>query len=61
MSVQDCIKNKFLKIKTKILLFFIRDEDERRLHDLASKTKTIMKELAGEINTRKNNLSKVIH
>ena len=37
-----------------------RDEDERRLHSIASKTKDILKELAEEMNRRKK-LSKVIH
>jgi hypothetical protein len=41
-------------------LFFLRDEDERRLHDLASKTKTILKDLADEMSKRKKDLSRVI-
>lgn len=41
-------------------LIFSRDEDERRLHSIASKTKDILKELAEEMNRRKK-LSKVIH
>lgn len=41
--------------------FFIefREESERRLHSIASKTKDILKELAAEMNRRKK-LSKVI-
>ena len=41
--------------------FFIefREDSERRLHNIASKTKDILKELAAEMNRRKK-LSKVI-
>ncbi|CAF5143461.1 unnamed protein product, partial [Rotaria sp. Silwood1] len=34
------------------------DEDERRLHNLAAKTKTVLKELADEMTKRKKELSR---
>jgi hypothetical protein len=40
-------------------LIFNRDEDERRLHGLATKTKNILTELNDEITARKNQLSRV--
>jgi hypothetical protein len=46
--------------KTPSFLDFIRDDDEARLHNLATKTKTILKQLADEMTKRKNELSRVI-
>ena len=37
----------------------VRDEDEQRLHALATKTKSILKELADEMTKRRKDLSRV--
>jgi hypothetical protein len=59
--VPDCINIHFnLKKNTFFSLFSRRDDDERRLHDLASKTKAILKDLADEMTRRKKELSRVI-
>ncbi len=58
--VHDCINIDLFSLQENSFLLFLRDEDERRLHDLASKTKTILKDLADEMSKRKKDLSRVI-
>lgn len=43
----------------RIFCSILRDDDERRLHDLATKTKNVLKELADEVTKRKKELSRV--
>ena len=55
------IRYEFLLINmfTLVTILFISDQDERRLHDLCTKTKTISQKLVEEMNSKRKDLSRV--